>query len=536
MARAVIADSDSDDELRFSLSPPLPQRQESLRDDVQVRYFDSTDPASSQSILSEKIEALNQTRDETQCADNILDLEVPVARESRTIVDDSSKTRVHEEVDTAKSTDQQIESSMAQESRPTSLHSLNPGKALASADVWDVPSSLQVQSPSRTLKRGLDGKQSTRSVRVIRGLRKDTEILGYRSQDESNQEDEDDERTAIKERKRIRLSSSAMKANNNSVDKLGVNACRDTKKTAESVSKRPTDGHSSLILATMPLSANQRLEHHNTITHTSSSDTRLDQSCGQDQEASKKETIKKAFLGKLSSLESSDSRTPITRKNQGKHSRRRRQRRDSSVDVLAAVGDESDDVQNSSSAVECKELEMIPPGLHNNDSAITSANADRPAERELHPSSNDGTVQRKRPRGRPRKSLVRIESAAACDVDSKSPVQVKKRCAIREKETMEIEVEAEMGVEVESADKVLQNDSMTSSATNSIIEKMGAGLECGTEKIQTVLVDATKDAGGNGHGVAESIGVGKGNAAKPLHRVGLSKRLKIAPLLQSLRK
>ncbi|PHH63276.1 hypothetical protein CDD81_6133 [Ophiocordyceps australis] len=101
---------------------------------------------------------------------------------------------------------------------------------------------------------------------------------------------------------------------------------------------------------------------------------------------------------------------------------------------------------------------------------------------------------------------------------------------------MEMEVEAETGAEVESDDKVLQNASMTSSAKNSVTEKLGTGLERGTQKIQNVLLDTAKHAEGNRHGVVESVGAGKSNAAKPLYRVGLSKRLKIAPLLQSLRK
>ncbi|POR31738.1 Uncharacterized protein TPAR_08035 [Tolypocladium paradoxum] len=586
MPPVVIADSDDDDddEERGYSAPPSPNHGTPVID-APTRSSDgvshatvSTDPAFFQSIFNEQKDAANQRTQDAQgegmmqdkSASSVTSITDPVNQKDRKVGDMKSMGDLNHVT--------------------TPRNDTTTSKQIAgSEEVWDVPSSPERRPTSKASKKKSDRTSKTTTVKVTRGVRKPLEKLGYQSSDE----DEDGEAMSTRGKKRRRLGPSGSSRQdpkdislitvppNDDINSPGAFQGNNTA-LGSLVPTLPVNADSSFLVGPKPLSASQKLEYQS-INPVSSSPP-----VGQ-------LGLRAANLGSSgtatnintprSNLPSSHDvgmriKTPEAEALRNmRRTRSPRRRRDSSPDEIAATHAKNDNIQAGfpqrpirsytngtvpdgillNGAGDEHQAEFIPDGQQDGNDDSDFAVPEKP-------------IRPKRQRGRPRKSAkVPDDRVTSSETGNRSTAKPKKKRGRPKKSGAPSDVPAEAvarvtktvdeamaGRQVEDGDAGGE-ESMPAAAQDAGSRQDRAATEeaCQTSvppdrprEVPSGALGPTTAAQGreekagvgtkNG-GEAKDRNDGKGSSwpkagAKPVYRVGLSKRGKIAPLLKSLRK
>lgn len=592
MPPAVIADSDDDSDERVSSAPPSPNHTPPVID-APTRSSDgishatvSTDPAFFQSIFNEQKDAANQR---TQ-----------VAQEEGMIQGKSASSGMSGSTAGKAAAVMFTPFLVASATKPVNpkyrkvpgMISMNGStssrndpttskQTAASGGVWDVPSSPERRPMSKSSKKKSGQPSKTTTVKVTRGLRKTLERLGYQSADEDDEATNGDKSISTRDKKRRRLDTSGSPrldpndANLNTVpndDFPGAGQGNNNTASGALVATVPADSDSSFLVGPRPLSASQKLEYQSISLVPSSPPIRHPELGAQNMASSGTATNVNTPRSNLPSSHDVGLRTKTPENEALRNTRRTgppRQRRDSSPDVLVYPRNDSarartqlptqsytkDTVPDGiDGAGEEHETEFIPKQEDENDDS-EFAIPEKPA-------------QPKRQRGRPRKSAEAPDTATSRETGNGSTAEPKKKRGRPKKPGPAGDVPAEAMAHVtKTADEVTAGRQVedgdvgnkTSMPATAQDERSAPARQdwAPAEKARqtTVSSDRSKENQSVALGpTTEEAGVGTKNGqeaqdhndsrrssrpeagAKPVYRVGLSKRGKVAPLLKSLRK
>ncbi|RDA87902.1 hypothetical protein CP532_1698 [Ophiocordyceps camponoti-leonardi (nom. inval.)] len=528
-----IADSDDDD---GSDSPLTPENDELITVSAQTRSSDrashattSTDPVLFQRVFDEQREAahqsaLNEQRREAhhptgsdRCDENTSAASI----ESLTGPDAWSSTNTGERQ--CSSTRKRQEEGAA---------------AMAEAkDMWDVPSSPERNAGSRISR--TKSRQAT-TVKITRGLRRNVEMLGYES-------DEDAGRTKRDAKKR-RLQSSNDDDPDTPIKERSLNAA--------TISTMTIDDRPPLCIATKPLSESQKEEYESVRG-------------SQTNTVAKEETGSK---GQHSSGTATNLNTPrdhdVPSREEGPGStqgkRRTRARRDSSPDVIALDRGDGGGLRGCDASSKGDDVEMLPPRRQDeqdddeSDFGESMAKAKQKKKRGRPSKKAVAPEPLKAKRGRPKKKKAEEavqeeeeeqaleETVDLCKVSPSSPpppsalpsATASAAPLALQQEDDEEEEEKEEGKEEAGQGKVQQQDKPKSQddpqphphdhphpppplkPTKTNDSKPPKEPKEQADKTVSPHNPKQPSLGGN----------------KPIYRIGLSKKLRIQPLLKSLPK
>lgn len=570
MSPIVIADSDDDiDEQEYS---PVPQPTNVMvTSDAHTRSSDrvshttvSTDPAFFQSVFNEQKEAaarVTRQMSEATGGDALSSALVKPAGQLTASPQASGPHSVYNRVSEKRRPASNLSS-------PTCRKHEVPMKATAK-DMWDVPSSPETKAVSGPSKMKGSRNKGVATVKITRGLRKNLESLGYESEEEAIYEEIEDggsgDITSARPQKKRRLASRSCwdtslpgsttgspRNEGGSSHKIFINDVTSD----DCVPTLPVDNESSFLVAPKPLSASQKVEYQSVELVQSSPCMRHPEVPHPKMGSSGTATNLNTPRSDMPSSHDIGIRPPTPDSEAIGHTRRvrppPRRRRSSSPDVIAGTSHGQDH-----GLAEKQLSKTAPTGDAAPDGDVLDAKLDEDADFAVPVVP----VERKRQRGRPKKSAVKESGkdseGAVADADPESTDKPKKKRGRPKKAKPATEAELESprddapdkgdsaGVE-EPGDADATQEQPDDGETGSKKTDPGPGEE-EAAAVSSKRPEATEERGhasevDRGKAV-EATARGKpkglsrpGSEGKPVYRVGLSKRLRIAPLLKSLPK
>ncbi|EQL03932.1 hypothetical protein OCS_00375 [Ophiocordyceps sinensis CO18] len=573
MSPIVIADSDDDIDERGNPLSPQPI-QATASSDAHARSSDhvslatgSTDPAFFQSVFNEQNEAAtHETRQKSAVNRSVAALSSAVARLGGEV---TASSRISDSAPTSQ------QSAFGEFPSPTSQRHHVAMMATATKDVWDVPS-----SPERKALSGPSKMKGSRSkgVKITRGSRKNLERLGCESEDEAKGEESRGhgrvDLTPAKERKRRRLDLCGSSWDTFSPG-LTTILSQDER---EPLNERemgdaavgelvPTLPESSFLVAPIPLSASQKFGYQSIELVQGSPPSRNPEVPYNKMGSSGTATNLNTPRSDIASSHDVGIRAPTPESEAICNKRRMRppprRRRSSSPDAIALTSHRQD--KGAAEKPEPKRASGT-GDAERDDHLLDEELGGQQADDDSDFAVAAKPVTGKGPRGRPRKGAgsgggKKTGAAAAADAGTQSkdmpkkkrgrPKKVKQGMKADQESPGRVTLEAQASAGVEElgdvdAPRERPEDNKASS------EKRGPCSPSQRHREEASDGSKRPTAAEERAGKEDEIGRGKveeatdkskvkgsfllGLAGKPVYRVGLSKRLRIAPLLKTLPK
>ncbi|KAJ6441800.1 hypothetical protein O9K51_05351 [Purpureocillium lavendulum] len=451
------------------------------------------------------------------------------------------------------------------ESYGTSRLTSAPGRGETGKDLWDIPSSPELKMAKKVKQ--MTSKRTT-SVKVTRGLRKNLERLGYES---ASGDDRDEQVHQREKRRRVGPSRNSQRDSNDvSLVKLPP---QSSEGTGGNFIRPPVDGTPlPLCVAPKQLSASQKLEYQSIAAPSSSPPVRVTElhnpAIGSSGTATNVNTQRSHMLSSFDA--GLTVRTPeheMIRATKRLSSPRRR-RRNSSPDIIAAVPPPTEAArprktrtnQGGTGAPDASE----PPQSVIDDAEIMAAPKLEEDDMSDY-AAPEKQAKPKRQRGRPKKGgddKSDVASTAAARESAAKPKRKRgrpKKSEIVTNDEQDVPI-ADDGSQLQAATDEKLNQALAVGSLKDDVDqekKLSAGSpvngptpdglkQTPVDGVGIIIPTRARDEKSeleeekkprrnadlhNGKGVAKPDG-----SLKPLYRVGLSKRLRIAPLLKSLRK
>ncbi|RDA91698.1 hypothetical protein CP533_2358 [Ophiocordyceps camponoti-saundersi (nom. inval.)] len=372
-------------------------------------------------------------------------------------------------------------------------------------DMWDVPSSPERNSGSSTSK--TKSRQAT-TIKITRGLRRNVEMLGYES-------DEDASRTK-RDTKRRKLQSS-------NEDDLNT-PIKDKSPKPATVSTMTMDDQHPLYIATKPLSASQKEEYESI--HGSQSNKLAKEAAD-----SKR---RQCSSGTATNVNTPRTNDPSSHNEGGttQTKRRTRARRDSSPDIIA-LDRGGDGVKGYEASSRADDAEMPPcrDELVDDDESDFGESLIKPKKKRGRPAKKSvASDTSKTKRGRPKKKKVeeQMEEEEAVDLSEASPPPPPPPLLPPAAATP-----PSPSTSPPKEEQVTEQDDPPPPTSKASEESSPPKKE--TKKLDSAPAEKTAPSPTTPQPKPQPQPQPL-SRNKPLYRVGLSKRLRIEPLLKSLPK